>query len=103
MLLERFGILDNAHAKPTVSVMRRIKSTSSNFWKRKTFFGSSHSSGREIGMQAMFFQKSADETVKSARPRHRNFDQQRARAFKEERMLQTYPAVNKTLLFWFVS
>ena len=39
MLLERSGILGSAHAKPTVSGMRRIKSTSSNFWKRKPCFG----------------------------------------------------------------
>ena len=57
----------------------------------------------------MFSKKSAlssDETVKSARPRHKNFDRQRARAFREERMLHTYPALNekkKTLLLWFVS
>ena len=107
MLLERSRILDSAHAKPTDSVTRRVKS-SSNFWKRKPFCGSSHSFGREIGIQAMFSKKSAlssDETVKSARPRHRNFDQQRARAFKEESILHTYPALNKkkTLLFWFVS
>ena len=78
MLLERSRILDSAHAKPIVSVMRRIRSTSSNFWKRKPFFSSSHSFGREIGIQAMFSKKSAfssDETVKSARTRHRNFDQ----------------------------
>ena len=31
MLLERSSILDSAHAKPTVSGMRRIESTSSNF------------------------------------------------------------------------
>ena len=98
MLLKRSRILDSARAKPTVSVMRRIKSTSSNFWIRKPFFGSSHSFGREIGIQSMFSKKSAlssDETVNSERPRHRNFDQQRTRAFREERMLQTYPALNK--------
>ena len=46
----------------------------------------------------MFSKKSAlfsDESVKSARPRHRNFDQQQARAFREERMLQTYSALKK--------
>ena len=46
----------------------------------------------------MFFKKSAlssDETVNSARPRHRNIDQQRARAYKKERMFQTYLALNK--------
>ena len=98
MLLERSGILDSAHAKPTVSGMRRIKSTSFNFRKRKPFFGSSHSFGREIDILAMFSKTSAlssDETVESARPRYRSFDQQRARVFKEERMLQTYPALNK--------
>ena len=67
-------------------------------WKRKPFFGSSHSPGQEIGIQSMFSKKSAlssDETVKCAPPRHSNFDQQRARAFREERMLQTSPALNK--------
>ena len=104
MLLERSRILDSAHAKPTDSVTRRVKSSSSNVWKRKPFCGSSHSFGREIGIQAMFSKKSAlssDETVKSARPRHRNFDQQRARAFKEESMLHTYPALNKKKHFYF--
>ena len=46
----------------------------------------------------MFSRKSAlssDETVKSARQRHKNFDQQRARAYKRERMFQTYLVLNK--------
>ena len=37
--------------------------------------------------------------LKSARPRHRNFDQQRARAFKKERMFQTCPVLNKKTTF----
>ena len=52
MLLERSRILDRAHAKLTVSGMRRIKSTfSSEVRKTKSFCGSSHYFGREIGIQ----------------------------------------------------
>ena len=111
MLLERSRSLDSAHAKPTVSGMRTIKSTSSNFWKRKPFLGSSHYIKTMILIEKsafkhkMFSKKrkkstiSSDETVKSARPRHRNFDQQRARAFKKERMFQAYPVLNKKKTF----
>ena len=52
----------------------------------------------------MFCQKrkksalSSDETVKSARPGH--VDQLRARAFKMERMFETYPVLNKKNTFF---
>ena len=89
-----------------VSGMRRIKSTSSNFWKRKPFFGSSHYFGREIIFKHKMFSRkreksalSSDETEKSARPRHRNFDQQRTRAIEKKRISQTYPGLNKKKTF----
>ena len=52
----------------------------------------------------MFSKKSAlspGETVKKARQRHRNFDQQRAHAYKKERMFQTYLVLNKKKHFYF--
>ena len=108
MLLERSRILDNANAKSTVSGMRRIKSTSSNFRKRKPFFGSSHYFGREIIFKHKMFSRkreksslSSDATDKSARPRHSNFDRQRARTIEMERMFQTYPVLNKKKILLF--
>ena len=97
MLLERSRILDSAHAKPTVSGMRRIKSTSS---VEKSAFKQAQNVYQKEKKSTL----SSDESV-SAPPLHRNFDQQRARAFKKERMFQTYPVLNKKLLFtfWFIS
>ena len=94
MLLERSRILDSAHAKPTVSGMRRIKSTSS---VEKSAFKQAQNVFQKEKKSTLF----SDETVKSARPRHRNLDQQRARAFKKERMFQTYPALNKNMYIYF--
>ena len=83
--------------KPAVSGMLRIKSTSfSNFWKKK-FFLANHTIlvEKSAFKHTMFSKKrkksalSSDETVKSAWPRQRNFDQQRARAFKNKKMFQT--------------
>ena len=82
MLLERSRILDSAHAKPeTVSGKRRIKSTSSNFWKRKPFLAHQtilvEKSAFKHKMVSKKKKKSAfssNETVKSARLGYRDFD-----------------------------
>ena len=90
--------------KPTVSGMRKIKSTgTTNFWN---FFLARHSCTILVEKSAFnhkMFSKmriksafSSDETVKSAQLRCRNLDQQRARAFKKD-VPKTYPVLNH---FW---
>ena len=85
--------------------MRRIKSTFSNFWKGKPFFGSHQTIlvEKSAFKHKMFSKKSAlssDETVEVRYRDIGNFDQQGARAFKNERTFQTYGMLKKKQFYF---